>query len=41
MQNNKFAKIKQKCFVKIYIWNNKSVKIKQKSVNKKDENLQF
>ena len=28
-------------FCKIYIWNNKSVKIKQKSVNKKDENLKF
>ena len=31
----------QKSFVKFIYKNNKSVKIKQKSVNKKDENLKF
>ena len=34
-----FVKIKQTSFIKIYIENNKSVKIKQKFV--KDENLIF
>ena len=33
--------IKMLSFVKIYIQNNNSVRIKQKSVNKKEENLKF